>query len=110
MDLGLQNIPSIIASSTSSYMVEFLPIFAIMGGIALAFVVGDYLIDLMHDAQSNAFYARKRSGNLTFDEQMYYNNINLRDFDRRASDLEDFYSRNGRSGSQYDLDDIRDRV
>jgi hypothetical protein len=45
MDLGLGNVDEIIASSTTGYLIQFMPIFALIGGLILAFGVSMILLD-----------------------------------------------------------------
>lgn len=45
MDFGVSTVIPSIASSTSAYLSAFSPIFLLMGGIALALGVVDWLLD-----------------------------------------------------------------
>ena len=44
-DIGIQNIVEQIASSTTGYLLQYSPIFLLIGGIVLAFVVIGVLIE-----------------------------------------------------------------
>lgn len=110
MDFGIDAVPAIIASGTTQYLAEFSPVFVLVGGVVLAFAVADLLIGMMidiPDAQVRDYANRKRNGDLTFDENMSIAQYNLKNFNEKADELDDFYSRNGRSGASYDLPNIR---
>jgi len=55
MDLGISTVPAIVASSTTSYLVQFSPVFVLIGGIVLAFVVISYLISILTGRDVNPF-------------------------------------------------------
>lgn len=88
MDIGINQIVTEIASSTSSYLVTFSPLFLLVGGIILAFGIISALI---------GFVPKKNSDVVDFDFDL-------------AEDLEDFYSKKGRSGARYDYDNIDDMI
>lgn len=85
MDIGINEITNIIASSTTNYLVVFSPIFLLMGGLILAIVVTFALISI---------FTQKKIDIPVFDDDL-------------ADDLEEFYGRHGRGGSHYDYDDIK---
>lgn len=47
MDLGLSQVPAIIAASTTSYMAEFSGLFYLVGGIVLAVGVIGALVEIL---------------------------------------------------------------
>lgn len=51
MDFGLSNVPTMLATSTTGYLVEFAPIFLLIGGLVLAVGVITALI--------SAFFVKK---------------------------------------------------
>lgn len=46
MSLGLESVPGIIASSTGGYLVEFAPLFVLIGGLVLALTLIGVLVDI----------------------------------------------------------------
>jgi hypothetical protein len=46
MDFGLDGAATQIASSTTTYLVEFAPVIALIAGLALAFGIMERLIDI----------------------------------------------------------------
>lgn len=85
MDLGLSEVPAIIASSTTGYLIQFSPIFVLIGGLVLAVGVVGILISF--------FFPSKE--------------IIIEDFDyEKADSLEEFYSRKGRTRGDYDYDTL----
>lgn len=75
-----------IASSTTSYLGVFSPIFLLIGGIILAFGIMAYLVGFLTGN-------REPIETIDFDNDL-------------ADDLEEFYSRRGRTRGQYNYDDI----
>jgi len=55
MDIGIQQITNIIIASTTDYMVTFSPIFLLMGGLVLAFVIVFSLLGFFPNARKNDF-------------------------------------------------------
>lgn len=53
MDIGIAQITSEIASSTTSYLVVYSPLFILMGGLILAFVVIDVLLNKFFPDRQN---------------------------------------------------------
>lgn len=53
MSLGLEGVDSIIASGTSTYIVELMPIFVLVIGLVISFIIGIALIELMKEALDN---------------------------------------------------------
>jgi hypothetical protein len=53
MDIGIQQIVDRIVSSTSGYLVEFLPLFAVVGGLILAMVVVFSLVGFIPGSDNN---------------------------------------------------------
>lgn len=47
MDLGISTVPSIVASGTTSYLSEFAPVFLLIGGIVLTFVIFAFLVSVL---------------------------------------------------------------
>lgn len=94
MDIGIQNIVDIIVASTTDYLVVFSPVFLLMGGIVLAMVVIFALI---------GFIPGKTA-------QIPDHGFDMDEFNDKADELEEFYSRRGRSGAKYDYDDIDDMI
>lgn len=91
MDIGIQEIVDVIASSTTAYLVTFSPLFLMVGGLILAMVVIFALIGFFPNGR------RGESAESVFDMDA---------FDDKADELEEFFSRRGRSGAPYDYDDI----
>lgn len=87
MDIGISNIVPIIASSTTDYLVIFSPVFLLIGGLLLALGVMFFLINVITGRN---------------------NPIDVPEFDfDLADDLEDFYSKKGRSPrAEYDYENV----
>ncbi len=47
MDIGIEEIVNVMIESTTDYLVVFLPLFSVIGGLLLAFLVSNYLIDII---------------------------------------------------------------
>jgi len=58
MGLDAQAMVDVIVSGTTGYLVEFLPVGAFIAGLVLAFVVGEWLIELLADL----YHYKKYSG------------------------------------------------
>jgi len=89
MDIGISNIVPIIASSTTSYVSIFSPVFLLIGGLLLAIGVIHYLVILLNPGMRNSTIEFPE-----FDDDL-------------ADDLEEFYSRRGKTNASYDYDSIR---
>ena len=55
MDIGTTEITNIIIASTTDYLVTFSPVFLLMGGLLLAFVVIAFLISSITGRKVNFF-------------------------------------------------------
>lgn len=82
MNLDFASVANIITASTTSYISEFSPVFLLMGGILLAFIVMAMLVSFLTGRSYTSVVP-------DFDDDM-------------ADDLEEFYSRRGRNDAPWD--------
>ena len=78
MDIGIQEIVDQIILSTTNYLVVFMPLFSVIAGLVLAYIVSGWLIEIIRNVVSprgNGYAPGDYMANMpdmTSDDQDYY--------------------------------------